>query len=193
MPVFVRKLGVCVALGVLVLSAPALGVIIDTQQFDGRTYHLLAPSTWEEARAEADAIEFGHLVTIESQAEQDWVWSTLGVTGDPDVKRSLWIGLLTDTPEPEEAPFEWVTGDPLSYTNWGPGAPSRYRRDKFYGEMNAWQNGLWNHVDGSDTRWHYGVVEVGDPVHAPAPGASVLALIGIGVAVRMRRRLVATA
>lgn len=82
-------------------TAPLLGPIINP--ISGHTYFLLEETTWQEAETEAMALG-GHLVAINDQAEQDWVWATFGGP------RSLWLGM-----DPGRG---WVTGEPLTYKNW---------------------------------------------------------------------------
>jgi len=76
------------------------------------------PMTWEQAQSWAESID-GHLATINSESEQNWINTTFA--GMPD----SWIG-LTQAPGSDEpgAGWEWVTGEPLDYTFWNLVAPS---------------------------------------------------------------------
>ena len=58
----------------------------------------------------------GHLVTITSEEENNFVLNKLmGYSGGAN---HLWLG-LNDLDE--DGNFEWITGEPLSYTNWSDG------------------------------------------------------------------------
>jgi hypothetical protein len=59
-----------------------------------------------------------HLVTMGSASEQAFVENWLTQIGG--VRKDLWIGLF----QAGGAPFEWVTGEPVVYTNWGAGEPN---------------------------------------------------------------------
>jgi hypothetical protein len=78
--------------------------------------------TWDQARAAATHFEHGgvagHLATITSQEENDFVFESLllpyswwGRTG------LYWLGAHDDSL------WTWVTGEPFVYTNWGYGEP----------------------------------------------------------------------
>src|SRR5690606_27045583 len=79
---------------------------------DGRWYQLTEPMTWFEARREARRLG-GDLVTVRSAEAQGWLWSTFG-------GQHLWIGLEDFD---RDGTFEWVSGEPLSFTAWCPGEP----------------------------------------------------------------------
>ncbi|CAB5105943.1 hypothetical protein D3OALGA1CA_1726, partial [Olavius algarvensis associated proteobacterium Delta 3] len=95
---------------------------------DGQAYDLVGIQDWANAQAAAVALG-GNLVTINDQAEQDWVHQNFG-TWQP------WIGLHdadgTNT-------HVWVDGTPVSYTNWASGEPSTSSYDGVY----MASDGLW--------------------------------------------------
>jgi hypothetical protein len=66
---------------------------------------------WHIAKAAAEASFLygtpGHLVTLASAAEEDFIRVNFGV-------QSLWLGL---TDEVSEGTFAWVTGEPFVYAN----------------------------------------------------------------------------
>lgn len=140
-------------------------------------YHLVAGSadgltgiSWADAEAAAVSLG-GHLAAINSQAEQDFIWSTWGrsarSTWPPGNHASLWIGL---TDEASEGTFEWTNGEPVTFTSWGPGEPSGdgdyvfmagslfAGGDDHRGEWNDFPNGTSH---SSPAQLLYGVVEVG--------------------------------
>lgn len=75
--------------------------------YNGNCYYL-GPISFDYAHATfLAAAAGGHLVTITSQAEQDFVFAG----SDPTI--DSWIGL-----DEEPSSYVWVTGEPLTYTNW---------------------------------------------------------------------------
>ena len=114
--------------------------------YNGSQYTLTSYGTWQEAQAEAQSLG-GNLVTINNQAEQDWLISTFGVN------QTLWIGL---TDEVTEGTFKWVSGEISTYTNWLPGEPNNAWDAEDYVEMNFGSPGKWN--DSSSNQ--RGIVEI---------------------------------
>jgi hypothetical protein len=87
--------------------------------------------TWAEAEAAAESRTFlgvqGHLATLTSEHESGFVrfeaaWWIFGV-GYLD-ESCCWVGgyQLEGSPEPEGG-WQWVTGEPWDYTDWGSGKP----------------------------------------------------------------------
>jgi len=64
--------------------------------------------------------EGAHLVTIRNAAEQAWLANTFPTGGNPWF---AWIGM---TDEEQEGTWVWVSGEPVTYTNWAPGEPNNY-------------------------------------------------------------------
>jgi FG-GAP-like repeat/Lectin C-type domain len=87
-----------------------------------------SPITWQEARVAAAALVFagqpGHLVTITSAKEQEFVASNLPVS------RELywWMGAYQDKTAPDyrepTGGWRWVTGEPWGFTHWYPNEPN---------------------------------------------------------------------
>ena len=79
--------------------------------------------TWAAARDAAatlsrDGLQ-GHLAVISSQAENDLV---AGLLSGPN---AAWLGGFQPSGSAEpDGGWEWVNGEPFSYTNWGPGEPN---------------------------------------------------------------------
>jgi hypothetical protein len=119
------------------------------------------PCTWAEAAAQAEAVG-GHLVTISSQAENDWVWRTFG---GPD--HSLWIG-LSDLAE--EGTWVWTNGEPVTYTNWDVGEPNNLGGED-YGQL--FMAGTWNDTNQHDWRNPvYGLIEIEPALGLPPDAES---------------------
>lgn len=83
--------------------------------------------SWTDARTAAEQMMFqgvaGHLATISSQEENDFVFS-LFVDQEGGYK---WLGGFQPPGSSEPAGgWAWVTGQPWAYTNWNQGEPSDY-------------------------------------------------------------------
>jgi len=88
-----------------------------TNPANGNQYFLTTSTTWTNAQDQAVAAG-GNLVTINDAAEQNWLSSVFGTT------ELFWIGL---TDRVTEGVFQWVSGQPVTYTNWAPGEPNNYQ------------------------------------------------------------------
>ena len=72
-------------------------------------YRRIPCDSWEDAKAEAEA-EGAYLVAINDAAEQKWLEALY-----PE-KVFFWIGLRVPK---KEASWQWDSGEPLTYVNWG--------------------------------------------------------------------------
>jgi hypothetical protein len=148
---------------------------------NGHTYILLDGSAWTDAESEAIALG-GHLVTLNDQAEEDWLWGKWGPN------RSLLIGL---TDAAQEGTFVWTSGELFNYSHWAPGEPNNgvgygtgpenYVYITRAGTSNP---GFWNDFNGQPLAGQspmFGVVEL-----VPEPAAGGLLLLGVG-AMALRR------
>ncbi|MBK8167942.1 MAG: hypothetical protein IPK64_18510 [bacterium] len=111
---------------------------------NGHWYGIVdARLSWTAARADA-AARGGHLATITSQAELDFIWTNLHPI------RS-WLGGIRD------GGWRWITGEPWAYTNWYPGEPNGGASEPYLQfSPGLPYNGTWNdnsncgHVSGCD-------------------------------------------
>ena len=124
---------------------------------NGHTYQAVLASgpegiTWTDANAAAEALGNGwHLATITSQEENDFVFSL--IEGNPD----FWF---LDSPSgngggpylggikvgPRVGDYEWVTGEPFVYTNWGTREPfGNGERIAFFG-FQTLIGPVWNDI-----------------------------------------------
>ena len=115
-----------------------------TNSANGHLYWLLGQSTWVEAEAAAQALG-GHLATLRSASEQEWVYTNFSYWGG--VSRHLSIGLYDADPqlnatnlEARRAEFVWASGEPVSYTRWLADEPNNWL------EMGE----FWVHLIGPD-------------------------------------------
>jgi len=72
-------------------------------EYNGSRYLLTGLGTWEQTQAQANSLG-GHLVTVNNQAEQDWLVTTFGGT------EPLWTGL---TDKVTQGQFKWASGSVL--------------------------------------------------------------------------------
>jgi hypothetical protein len=98
-------------------AAVLLGPITNAANF--HVYYLLAAESWTNSEAEAVSLG-GHLVTINNQAEQDFVYNTFANFGG--VSRNLWIGMRRSASN--YTVFVWSSGQPVTYSNWAYGEPN---------------------------------------------------------------------
>jgi hypothetical protein len=84
-----------------------------TSPINGNRYALTPPMTWTDTEALA-VLEGGHLATVRSQAEQNWLVQTFGTD-------NLWLGY---TDEAVEGQWTWSSGESTTYTNWHPAEPN---------------------------------------------------------------------
>ena len=105
-----------------------------TNNATGHIYYLLSQNSWPSSEAEARALG-GHLVTIDDQLENDWVFSTFAAfAGQP---RCLWIGYHR---QQTHGNFSWVGGMASTFTNWSVGEPN----DHFYGGEPEYFAFMWD-------------------------------------------------
>jgi probable HAF family extracellular repeat protein len=146
-----------------VMGSPVPDVIHGPEIWNGHAYYLLDASSWYAAERKAMALG-GHLVTINDQAENDWVFDTFGHRDD--VLRLLWLGL---NDRAREGRFVWVGGEPSSFRRFDRGEPNNDPGNAL-GEEDVvhmfppidQRGGFWNDVSGfpeGAMPWH-GVVEV---------------------------------
>jgi hypothetical protein len=85
---------------------------------NGRWYGAtFATTTWTEGQALAVSLG-GNLTTIRSAAEQAWIQANFGGYLPTN---GLWIGFNDVAVEGQ---WVWASGEPATYTNWGPGEPN---------------------------------------------------------------------
>jgi len=146
-----------------------------TEYFNGHTYYLLAESNWVNAETEAVSLG-GHLITISTEAEQQWFDDTFIDKGLPPAQQlHIWIG-INDIEE--EGNWRWVSGEPVTYTNWDTNQPGDHPElEEDWGFTTRAYDGRWHdgEVDYPTLRFA-GVVEV-----VPVPAALPAGLVLIGL------------
>jgi hypothetical protein len=135
-----RMVPVVVLLASVTAAASAQQVMWKDNPITGKVVGLTyGTSGWNAAEAQAVAYG-GHLVTIRSQSEQDWLrtnfssfWSS--ASGGP------WHGLNDVQAEGE---WRWVSGEPTNFQEWGFGEPNNgttANHAHFWNPSSGWK---WN-------------------------------------------------
>lgn len=109
--------------------------------YQGHTYKLYSNcSSWQEAEAFCELMG-GHLATITSAGENEYVFNFMKECG----YTSAYFGASDSK---QEGVWEWVTGEPFSYTNWKSGEPNQENTAEDYA-MFYWKftTGKWNDGD----------------------------------------------
>jgi len=86
----------------------------------GHYYRQVDTMTWAQAEAYAVAVG-GHLVTINNQAEQDWLMVTFTEPEWLPNEHPFWIGL---NDRAQEGTWVWPSGELVTYENWNPAEPN---------------------------------------------------------------------
>ena len=126
----------------LTLTTPTL---VSTKYFQGRKYELYHVSTpWYYADLFAKA-KGGHLATITSAQEQSFISSNFA-------DENCWLGGFKNS----SGSWEWVTGEPFSYTYWASGEPNNSKELCADGETRLGiLSNMWNDY------WYYATTLTG--------------------------------
>jgi len=132
-------------------GGPASCDAIQAQAYNGHCYLLnTGAATWSNARAACmSRSPGGHLVTITSQGEQDFVWGL--------AMQNVWMGAtdgLADDAPGNGTPSTWITGeDIMQFNGWTSGEPNNYEKTcpsgsgtcyEHCGFMQESSSGAWN-------------------------------------------------
>ena len=108
---------------------PTITGFTNQQNYNGHSYYRSTGSAfWSAAKAACDNMG-GHLVTVTTQAENNFIFG---------LWPSGWIGL---TDEVNEGVWRWVTGEAYSYTSWNPGEPNNAGNEDYVQFVGS---GKWN-------------------------------------------------
>jgi hypothetical protein len=146
------------------ITIGALPLLADiTDPATGIRYVAVAGTTWTASEALAVALG-GHLVSIGSQEEQDFIHSNFGnLLG---VDRRIWIGFSDQS---TEGAFEWSDGTPAKYTNWNGGEPNNSGGAEDYAELLG-SSGKWNDLNDAGAGFpHLAVIELPGSTKNPCP------------------------
>jgi len=157
--------------------------------FSGHQYALtLTQNTWEFNEAEAVSAG-GHLVTINSAAENNWLAEKFDGTYAIGYQGNGWgaivqIGYSLDSVHNQ---WEWASGEPVTFTSyyylWPSGGPHAYLHERSH-PVGPYQ---WNanpaHTELGQTLLSYGVIEI-----VPEPGQLTLLLLAAATFLVLRPR-----
>ncbi len=166
-------LALALAIGLcLVLSGFAQAYTWIPNSTTNHSYALTsAYSNWDEAEAEAVSLGY-HLVSIQNQAENDWLVSTFGSSS------IYWIGFSDAA---QEGNWVWSDGSPVTYTNWYPGMPDNNAPNgEDYAFINDWGVGKWNDVGVPQSIAKSGIIETPLPPSVLLLGSGLLGLGALG-------------
>jgi len=129
------------------LNVNAASIPDDAERYNGHYYKVYDRSmTWSEARRYC-AQRGGHLVTINSQGEQDFLIDLIQEYGN---KNCYWIGGHKNS----RGEWRWITNENTYYANWAKGQPDNYTGDEDCAMMYRRRNpeasshiGQWNDID----------------------------------------------
>ncbi len=99
-------------------------------------YMIAPPLSWSDAEAFAATLG-GHVASITSEQESNFIASTFRATGHVHRDDHLWIGL---TDAATEGTYVWADSDVLNYTNWSTNEPFG---DQFHNYVTLQPDGTW--------------------------------------------------
>ena len=108
-----------------------------TKEYNGHRYELYNISTtWDQAYKMCEELG-GHLVTITSKEENDFV---LNLSKDAGLNQIMWLGAYANG----DRNWFWVTDESFSYSNWHSGEPNNSGGNE--DRLNMTESGTWNDI-----------------------------------------------
>lgn len=130
----------CTVMPITAFADDDIDAEVQTTDSNGHRYQLFDTSmSWTDAESYCESIG-GHLVTITSVEEQQYIIENLLPTG---TKNTYFIGLSRDT---DTAEWSWVTSEPFDYTNWDYGEPNSTTENYVHMYANMGNVGTWNNT-----------------------------------------------
>ena len=115
--------------------------------------------SWTDAKTEAE-LKGGYLATITSAEENSFVFSLVTTpacwtTGTPGTSLGPWLGGFQPDGSPEpDGNWQWLSGEPFTYTCWAPFEPSNgWGSEHFLSFYNGTENSMastWNDLQNYD-------------------------------------------
>ncbi len=141
-------------------------------EFNGHTYCVFdLHSDWKTAKEYCESLG-GHLATITSKEENDFLYGFMKESGYQDA----FFGF---TDEVEEGNWQWVTGESVSYTNWKDGEPNNDQGSENYAMFyhnytDQWNDWNFGEVTAFICEWDQLVTQQqGDTVQSPSSFSDV--------------------
>lgn len=114
--------------------------------------------SWQFAENDAESRIYngwrGHLATLTNQDENDWVWSAFF----PEPFRYFLGGYQEPSAGEPDSDWQWITGEPWSFTNWDGGEPNNgsvaYDEDALSFAVIEGAPGKWNDLPNSHQVYH---------------------------------------
>ena len=104
---------------------------------NSHSYTTINCGFWTDCENQAVSLG-GHLATIRSQSEQNWITQTFGTS------TKFWIGM---TDQSDEDDWIWASGESVTFTNWAPNEPNNnYSCGENWAIINWNSSGQWNDV-----------------------------------------------
>ncbi len=121
----------------LSFSASAASVVPSgAKEYKGHTYYVYKSDyTWAQAKKACEK-KGGHLVTITSAKENEFVRDLISKT---NISRA-WLGASDSE---KEGTWKWVTGEKFSFSSWSSGRPDNYNGNEDY-LTEYYYNGTWD-------------------------------------------------
>ena len=126
---------------------------------NGHWYQLIysdTPITWEDASINAESIG-GHLATLTTQSENEWVYQSVVVPNHPSYVTGILLGGFLNT-EPGGG-WEWITGEPWDYEAWRDGEPNGGGERGLYLEYASFSIMGWNDTGNEVDHSYFYLVE----------------------------------
>ena len=136
-------------------------------EYSGHSYFFCAQAEdWLTAEQACQAQSNYHLVVVEDEAENTWLWNTANTIVN---EGWWWLGYhdrdATEAEEPADG-WTWVNGLSSNYTNWAEFQPDDYQAVEDCAHIQG-PSGTWNDLDCTIDNWYetevYYVCEVSVP------------------------------
>ena len=128
------------------------------QEFTNHSYQVVSGSfTWNQAEADAE-LRGGHLATLTSQAEANYVQSLGILSAIPG--QAFWLGASDQL---QEGTWTWVTGEPFSFALWAGGEPNDMGGEDYLASTDIVNAPVWNDWGRADMAFSNYILEIDRP------------------------------
>jgi hypothetical protein len=168
-PDHIRRLLVCAVALFTIASSSEL----KAQEFTNHFYGVVSGVfTWNQARTDAEW-RGGHLATITSQAEADYIQS-LGILGSIPGE-AFWLGA---SDEVQEGTWTWVTGEPFNFALWAPGEPNNLTGcEDYLATTDIVNAAVWNDWGCASSTMNHYLLEIDCPCSIPRKASATATVV----------------